>query len=66
MPCTLCGRVYCDHTPQQRGQTREQMLAELEVDAKGDLARVQAARRQQFCHSSASRKDETLNAGRDS
>lgn len=24
--CPVCGRVYCDHTPEQRGQTWEEIL----------------------------------------
>ena len=27
--CPKCGRVYCDHTPTQRGQTYEEMMAPL-------------------------------------
>lgn len=34
--CPVCGRVYCDHTPQERGQTVEEMdrpLSEEELEA---------------------------------
>jgi hypothetical protein len=24
--CPVCGRVYCDHTPTQRGQSNEEMM----------------------------------------
>ncbi len=24
--CPVCGRIYCDHTPEQRGQTHEEMM----------------------------------------
>lgn len=27
--CPVCGRVLCDHTPKQRGQTVEEMLRPL-------------------------------------
>ena len=27
--CTVCGRIYCDHTPEQRGQTQEEVLRPL-------------------------------------
>lgn len=28
MSCPICGRVYCDHTPAERGQTHEEMMAD--------------------------------------
>lgn len=28
MACPICERVYCDHTPQERGQTYEEMMAD--------------------------------------
>ncbi len=28
MPCPICGRVYCDHTPAERGQSHEEMMAD--------------------------------------
>lgn len=27
--CPKCGRVYCDHTPSERGQSYEEMMAPL-------------------------------------
>lgn len=27
--CPICGRVYCDHTPEERGQTNEEMMSDL-------------------------------------
>lgn len=36
--CPKCGRVLCDHTPEERGQTREEMLrplSEEELEAWG-------------------------------
>jgi hypothetical protein len=27
--CPICGRLYCDHTPDERGQTMEEMLVDL-------------------------------------
>ena len=24
--CPICGRVYCDHLPEERGQTGEEMM----------------------------------------
>lgn len=27
--CPTCGRVYCDHEPEERGQTFEEMMREL-------------------------------------
>ena len=26
--CPVCGRFYCDHTPEERGQTYEEMMRE--------------------------------------
>ena len=26
--CPVCGRFYCDHTPEERGQTVEEMMRE--------------------------------------
>lgn len=37
--CPVCGRVYCDHTPRERGQTREEMnrpLTDYEIKAWQD------------------------------
>ncbi len=28
MTCPICGRVYCDHSPAERGQTLNEMLAD--------------------------------------
>lgn len=28
MPCPICGMVYCDHTPAQRGQTQDEIMAD--------------------------------------
>ena len=30
--CPICGRVYCDHSASERGQTEEEMLRNLSVD----------------------------------
>lgn len=30
--CTVCGRVYCDHTPAERGQTPEQFKEDMQRD----------------------------------
>ncbi len=27
--CPKCGRIYCDHTPEERGQTIEEMMRPL-------------------------------------
>jgi len=27
--CTVCGRYLCDHTPEERGQTSEEMMRPL-------------------------------------
>lgn len=27
--CPICGRLYCDHTPDERGQTIQEMMAPL-------------------------------------
>jgi len=27
--CPVCGRVYCDHSPTERGQTYEEMMRPL-------------------------------------
>ncbi|OGD57447.1 hypothetical protein A2V71_03455 [Candidatus Berkelbacteria bacterium RBG_13_40_8] len=27
--CPVCGRVYCDHSPEERGQTSEEMMRPL-------------------------------------
>lgn len=28
MACPLCNRVYCDHTPDERGETQDEMMAD--------------------------------------
>ena len=30
--CTICGRIYCDHTAEERGLTPEQWDQEMERD----------------------------------
>lgn len=30
--CTNCGRVYCDHTPAERGQTFKEMMRPLNAE----------------------------------
>lgn len=30
--CTICGRVYCDHTPDERGLTPEEWAKEMARD----------------------------------
>jgi hypothetical protein len=30
--CPICGMVYCDHTPEERGQTHEEMMQDLTLD----------------------------------
>lgn len=32
MSCPVCGRVTCDHTPEERGQTQEEMLKDMQMD----------------------------------
>jgi len=27
--CPVCGKLYCDHTPEERGQTNEEMWRDL-------------------------------------
>ncbi len=29
VPCPVCGRMLCDHTPAERGQTYEQIQEDL-------------------------------------
>lgn len=28
MTCPICGRVYCDHSPAERGQSDDEMMAD--------------------------------------
>jgi hypothetical protein len=30
--CPVCGRVYCDHTPEERGQTYQEMMRDLTLE----------------------------------
>jgi hypothetical protein len=32
--CPVCGRAMCDHTPQERGQTTEEMMRPLSPEEK--------------------------------
>lgn len=32
--CTVCGRLYCDHTPEQRGQTSAEMMRRMSPEEK--------------------------------
>ena len=46
--CTVCGRVYCDHVPEERGQTVEEMMRRLSPEEEeawrsGDDTRKLAA-----------------------
>jgi hypothetical protein len=34
MPCPVCNQVMCDHTPEERSQTTEQMLDIMMADLK--------------------------------
>ena len=54
--CPECGRAYCDHTPEERGQTYEEMMRPLSdeervvwestLDSTGyDAAKVAVARK---------------------
>ena len=51
--CPVCGRVYCDHTPDERGQTGEEMNRPLTDDelrawqSGDDQRKITAARRSQ-------------------
>ena len=29
MTCPICKRLYCDHSPQERGQTQDEMLEDM-------------------------------------
>mgnify|MGYP001588453453 FL=1 len=44
MTCPVCGRLYCDHSPIERGQTLEQMLKDMYsphiIDEEGKTKRV--------------------------
>ena len=33
MPCPICGRNMCDHSPAERGQTQEEMSKDYLADA---------------------------------
>lgn len=52
MTCPICGRLYCDHSPAERGQTMEDMLADMStphiVDDKGITRKVSQAERDQY------------------
>lgn len=37
-PITDCRKVYCDHTPEERGQTREEMMAPLTSEEEAEWA----------------------------
>ena len=32
--CTVCGRYMCDHSPEERGQTVEEMMRPLNAEEK--------------------------------
>ena len=34
MSCPVCGRIYCDHTPSERGQTQDEMIADITPSPK--------------------------------
>ncbi len=34
MACPICGRMYCDHSPAERGQSFEEMMEDLRRDAE--------------------------------
>ena len=44
MTCPVCGRLYCDHSPTERGQTMEKMLEDMYsphiVDEEGKTKKV--------------------------
>jgi hypothetical protein len=44
MTCPICGRLYCDHSPEERGQTMEDMISDMYaphvLDETGKFKRV--------------------------
>jgi len=44
MTCPICGRVMCDHSPSERGQSFEEMMADSQaphiIDEEGRTVRV--------------------------
>ena len=34
--CPICRRALCDHTPEERGQTKEEMMAPLTPDEEAE------------------------------
>ncbi|MDI6734540.1 MAG: hypothetical protein QMD50_03605 [Patescibacteria group bacterium] len=40
MPCPKCGRIYCDHSAEERGETREQMLKNMQFDLEEGKKRM--------------------------
>ncbi len=34
MSCPVCGRVLCDHSPDERGQSYEGMMADMDNDTR--------------------------------
>lgn len=34
MSCPICGRILCDHSPEERGQSPQQMMADYDGDEK--------------------------------
>ena len=34
MACQICGRMMCDHTPMERGQSLDEMISDYNTDCK--------------------------------
>ena len=54
MPCPLCKKIYCCHTPEQRGQTVEEVVEIYRQDAGKYLPRK--TRKNPFHHFPNSKK----------
>jgi hypothetical protein len=62
MACPICGRVYCDHEPEERGQTREQMMADL--DREGRSRRVKKPKKEKTAKGKKKAGEKNPYAGR--
>ena len=48
MPCPKCGRIYCDHSAAERGQTQDEMFKDMQRDAEDAQRREKAAKEKEL------------------
>lgn len=48
MTCPICGRLYCDHSPEERGQSHEEMLEDMQAPHVADGTGTRRVTREEY------------------